>query len=133
MSAAQERSPKLEAATLEWIDRFAPYGVIATDSDLRVLSWNHWMQTHSGREVASVVGKPLFELYPDLVQRRISAHFERALKGEVNVISTALHGYLIPLPPSLRESGFEFMRQTVRIAPLTIAEEIVGTIIIIED
>jgi signal transduction histidine kinase len=133
MPAAPERSPKLETATLEWIDRFAPYGVIATDRDLCVRSWNHWMQVHSGRDAASVIGKPLFELYPDLVERHIASHFERALKGEVNVVSTALHGHLIPLPPLVRETGFEFMRQTARIAPLTIAQEIVGTITVIED
>ena len=46
MNRAQEASAQLEAATLEWIDRFAPYGVIATDRDLQVCSWNHWMERH---------------------------------------------------------------------------------------
>ena len=133
MSAAQERSPKLEAATLEWIDRFAPHGVVATDRKLCIRAWNHWMTVHSGRDFSSVDGKSLAEVFPDLVQRKLVAHFERAMKGEVSVISTALHGYLFPLPPSSRETGFQFMQQTARIAPLTMGGEVVGTIVVIED
>src|SRR5829696_7180561 len=133
MSAAQERSPKLEAATLEWIDRFAPYGVIATDRELRVRAWNHWMEVHSGRPFASVAGQLLLEIFPDLAKRRLIPHFERALDGEVSVVSSALHGYLFPLNPASRENAYEFMQQTARLAPLTIAGEIVGTIVVVED
>lgn len=133
MSAAQERSPKLEAATLEWIDRFAPYGVIATDRELRVRAWNHWMEVHSGRSFESVSGKTLVEIFPDLTKRRLISHFERALNGEVSVVSTALHNYLFPLNPASRETGYQFMQQTARLAPLTISGEIVGTIVVIED
>ncbi|HUS35744.1 MAG TPA: ATP-binding protein [Verrucomicrobiae bacterium] len=133
MSEAQERSPKLDAATLEWIDRFAPYGVIATDRELRVRTWNHWMEVHSGRRFDSVAGLPLLEIFPDLAKRRLLPHFERALKGEVSVVSSALHGYLFPLNPASRENAYEFMQQTARLAPLTIAGEIVGTIVVVED
>jgi signal transduction histidine kinase len=133
MSAAQERSPKLEAATLEWIDRFAPYGVIATDRDLRVRAWNHWMEVHSGRSFQSIAGQSLVEIFPDLAKRRLLGHFERALNGEVSVVSSALHGYLLPLKPASRETGYQFMQQTARLAPLTISGEIVGTIVVIED
>ena len=41
MNRAQEASAQLEAATLEWIDRFAPYGVIATDRDLTAIDTLH--------------------------------------------------------------------------------------------
>lgn len=133
MSAALERSPKLEAATLEWIDRFAPYGVIATDRELRIQAWNHWMEVHSGRTAQSVAGKLLLEIFPDLGKRRLISHFERALNGEVSVVSSALHSYLLPLTPTARETGYEFMQQTARLAPLTIGGEIVGTIVVLED
>lgn len=133
MPGAHERSPKLEAATLEWIDRFAPYGVIATDRELRVRSWNHWMEVHSGRKAADATGQALTDIFPELNERRLVSHFERAFKGEVSVVSTALHGYLLPLPPPGRETGFEHMQQTARIAPLMIGGEIVGAIVVIED
>src|SRR5688572_19745550 len=133
MNRAQEANAQLEAATLEWIDRFAPYGVIATDLDLQVCSWNHWMERHSGIEAKDVLGRKLTELIPDLEERRLLPQLERALQGEVNVVSTALHGWFIPLPTVAREVGFAFMKQTARIAPLMTRNQIHGIIIVIED
>jgi signal transduction histidine kinase len=133
MNGANESNEHLQAATLEWIDRFAPYGVIATDRDLRVCSWNHWMEQHSGMEAKTVLGRTLTELFPDLGERRLLRQLERALEGEVNVVSTALHGWLIPLPPVAGEVGFPFMKQTARVAPLVTRNQIHGIIIVIED
>jgi signal transduction histidine kinase len=133
MSEGIEAKAQLQAATLEWIDRFAPYGVIATDEELRILSWNQWMETHSGKDSKTVLGRKLVELYPDLVQRRLVPHLERALRGEVSVISTALHGWFIPLPVVAREVSFPFMQQTARIAPLVTHNNIHGVLIVIED
>jgi PAS domain S-box-containing protein len=123
----------LEAATIEWIDRFAPYGVVATDRQLRVRSWNRWMKTHSGHDAAQVIGRQITEIFPDLVTRRFEGHFQRALNGEVSVLSTALHGHLFPLTPVGRDTEFEWMKQTARIAPLVSQNEIQGVIIVIED
>jgi PAS domain S-box-containing protein len=133
MSDGKESNDQLQAATLEWIDRFAPYGVIATDRDFRVCSWNQWMERHSGMETKTVLGRRLTEIFPDLKERRLLPQLERALEGEVNVISTALHGWLIPLPPLTREAGFPFMKQTARVAPLVTRNQIHGIIIVIED
>jgi PAS domain S-box-containing protein len=133
MSGGKEANEQLQAATLEWIDRFAPYGVIATDREFRVCSWNQWMERHSGMEAKAVFGRKLIELFPDLEERRLLPQLERALQGEVNVVSTALHGWLIPLPPVARESGFPFMKQTARVAPLVTRNQIHGIIIVIED
>jgi signal transduction histidine kinase len=129
---APEQSADLQAATLEWIDRFAPYGVIATDRQLRVRSWNHWMEQNSGLEAKAVLGRTLFELFPDLETRR-KPQLERALEGEVSVVSTALHGWIIPLPTPNREVGFPHMQQTARIAPLITRNQIQGVLIVIED
>jgi PAS domain S-box-containing protein len=133
MNGGQEGNEHLQAATLEWIDRFAPYGVIATDRDLRICSWNHWMERHSGMDAKTVLGRTLTELFPDLEERRLLPQLERALEGEVNVVSTALHGWLIPLPTVTREVGFPFMKQTARVAPLVTRNQIHGIIIVIED
>lgn len=123
----------LQSATLEWIDRFAPYGVVATDRDLRVRSWNSWMQRHSGMDCSAVIGRKITEVFPDLERRRLLAVFERGLQGEVGVISTALHGWLLPLKSVVREASYPFMKQTARIAPLITNQQISGVIIVIED
>src|SRR5688572_4945269 len=98
-----------EEALLSWIQQFAPYGVVTLDESFRVQSWNHWMELHSGMRFTEVVGKSLFTLYPDLHQRRLVGHFERALQGESSVLSTALHRYLLPIPSPFRETGLVLM------------------------
>src|SRR5215213_2904991 len=123
----------LQLATLEWIDCFAPYGVITTDREFRVRSWNQWMERHSGMDNKTVLGRKITEVFPDLEQRRLTPTLERALQGEVGVISTALHGWLVPLKSVVREANSAFMKQTARVAPLTIRNQIQGVIIVIED
>lgn len=123
----------LEAATIEWIDRFAPYGVVGTDRELRIQMWNQWMKIHSGRGAGEVIGRKITDIFPDLIKRRLEGHFYRALGGEVSVLSTALHGHLFPLPPVGRDTDFEWMRQTARVAPLVAQDQIQGVIIVIED
>lgn len=119
-------------AMLAWM-HVAPFGILTTDAALRVRGWNRWLAAHSGLPEALVLGRPLVELFPDIADRGLDAPFRRALHGEIAVLSTALHRYLLPLPPVSREFGVAHMRQTVRVAPLHAGEEIVGTITIIED
>ncbi len=106
-----------DSALLSWIQQFAPYGVFTLDNSLRVQSWNRWMELHSALTFAEVVGRPILEIYPDLVTRRLHKPFQRALDGESSVLSTALHHYLLPLAtPSSGKK--ERMLQTARVAPL---------------
>lgn len=123
----------LDTATLDWIDRFAPYGVLVTDQELRVQRWNQWMEVHSGRAAKDVNGRKITEVFPDLATRRLEGHFHRALKGEVSVLSTALHSYLFPLAPVGCDTDFKWMRQTARLAPLGSEDRIQGVIVVIED
>ena len=55
------------AATLRWLDDHADYGVITTDGDLVVRSWNKWLATNTDLPAAQVVGRPLFAAVPSLV------------------------------------------------------------------
>jgi signal transduction histidine kinase len=132
-SPATNPSAIREMAMLEWIHDHAPYGVITTDREFRIQSWNRWMEVHSGKERQKVLRQHLLELYPDLKERGLEMRFQRALAGEISVLSTALHGYLLPLDAPVRDARFDRMRQTARIAPLAYQQEIVGTIVVIED
>ncbi len=120
-------------AMLDWMQDIAPYGVFTTDSQLVIRSWNQWLETHSGLTGPEAVGRRLLEVFPDLGPRRLETHYLRALHGEVSVLSSALHRYLVPLPPSGPEFGVARMLQTARIAPLPSGDAIIGTITIIED
>lgn len=139
MSAAETSSASRASAAvsqnvmLSWVRDIAPYGIFTTDADLVIREWNQWLATHSGLAAAAVVGRRLVQVFPDVAHRRLDEHFHRALRGEVAVLSTALHRYLLPFPPPVRENDIDRMLQTARIAPLPADDQIVGTITIIED
>ena len=124
---------KLDAAVLAWTRELAPHGIFTTDTELRITSWNRWMESHSSLGSYQMAGRSLFEVIPSLGERRLEQYFRDALKGEVKVLSTALHRYLIPLPPPVEDTGFSHMQQSARIAPLLLDGAICGTITIIED
>ncbi|MGV3773533.1 MAG: ATP-binding protein [Verrucomicrobiales bacterium] len=127
-------APDLQnSAILSWMDEFSPYGIITTDLSFRVQIWNRWMAEKSGLKAADVVGLNLLDLFPSIQSRRLGSRFERAIQGEVSVLSTALHGYLIPMASTVPEAGFMHMQQTARIGPLTAKHDALGTIIVIED
>jgi signal transduction histidine kinase len=122
-----------ESALLSWVQQFAPYGIITLDESFCIKTWNRWMEIHSSRRVDDVKGKDLFALFPDLRERRLDSHFERALDGESCVLSTALHQYLLPLPSSFPEPGIVHMLQTARISPLFSNGNVCGVVVVIED
>jgi PAS domain S-box-containing protein len=122
-----------KGAMLAWVQALAPYGIFTTDTDLRIRSWNQWLVTHSGLKVGEVVGRELTEVFPDVRERRLEEHFRRALDGEISMLSTALHKYLLPLHSTIRTMQGAEMLQTARIAPLLFGDQIVGTIATIED
>jgi signal transduction histidine kinase len=106
---------------------------VTLDKSFQVESWNHWMELHSGKRLADVAGKNLFTLFPDLHERKLASHFERALEGESSVLSTSLHRYLLPLPSPFRETSRPHMLQTARITPLFFEGKVCGVVLVIED
>lgn len=116
-----------------WVQEVAPFGIFTTDADLIIRSWNQWLETHSGRTADSVVGKPLFEVFPELLSRNVEERYHRALRGEISILSTALHQYLLAFPVVDDDYPVPYMLQSARIAPLSIGETGTGTVTIIED
>ncbi|HUR56798.1 MAG TPA: ATP-binding protein [Opitutaceae bacterium] len=122
-----------KSAMIAWTHDLAPFGVVTTDREMRVQFWNQWLEVHTGLSATAVLGRPLFELFPDVPARGLDATYTRAIAGEVSVLSAALHGYLLAMPAPVRESGYERMQQTARVAPLRIGDAVVGTLTIIDD
>ena len=75
LASAQQR----DSALLHWMQQLAPHGVFTTDNDLRIQTWNHWLETHSGLPATAVVGRSLLEAFPELVTRKLADQFHRAL------------------------------------------------------
>ena len=121
----------LADAMLRWFDDLAVQGIMTTDEHLRIMSWNHWLEVHSGRRATDVVGRLLTDVWPDLAARGFDQHYADALAGRVRVVAQALHGYLLPL--RARVPAFDHMPQSARIAPLVSHGAIAGTITVIDD
>ena len=116
-------------AVIDWMNDMAPLGIFTTDEKLVIQSWNRWLELSSGFTADLVIGRPLFELWPELTARRLDLQFHNALTGQVSLIAQRFHGFLLPfkLPSGIN------MLQTARVAPLTREGQVIGTITIIED
>jgi diguanylate cyclase (GGDEF)-like protein len=44
-------------------------GILAVDRKMRVVVWNRFLEAHSGRSASEVVGRSLFEAFPELPRR----------------------------------------------------------------
>ena len=124
---------RLPAALVRWFSELTHEGMFATDRELRVIVWNRWMEVHTERPAKSVIGQPLFELYPDLVARGVEQSYREALAGRITVMSFGLHRYILPLPPTHADLGFDEMPQSGRIGPLSDGDEVIGTVTTLED
>ena len=118
----------LARATLQWLDEHATGGVFTTDAELRVRSWNQWLCAATGIAAAHAIGRPLFDVLPEFRQRSFDRYYDEALRGEIKVLSHALHRHILPVP-----QGGAQMPQSARIAPLVDAGTVVGTITVITD
>ncbi|HSD47339.1 MAG TPA: ATP-binding protein [Pyrinomonadaceae bacterium] len=123
----------LNAAVLHWMHDLAAQGIFTTDSELNVVEWNHWMEEHTGKRAADVIGTNLLDLFPELRDRRLDRHYKWALEGQVSVLSQALHRYLIAMPAFTGDHDHNQMQQAVRISPLSHEGRVIGTLTIIED
>ena len=108
-------------------------GVLTTDRDLVVRTWNPWLSAATGKPEDRACGRALAELVGDAA-RWDRAVFEEILEtGTARVFAPAFHRYLIPCPPHRPSPHFDCMQQRVTIAPLREADAIVGLIVTIED
>ncbi|HKX31165.1 MAG TPA: PAS domain S-box protein, partial [Blastocatellia bacterium] len=122
-----------DSSLLDWLKNFADRGVFTTDEELKICTWNRWMELYSGRSAAEVTGRQLLEIYPELKERRLEQYYRDAQAGQSRTLSQRLHGYLLPMRPILTDLGFNLMRQSAQIMPLLAEGRIVGTITLIED
>jgi signal transduction histidine kinase/CheY-like chemotaxis protein len=124
----------LHETALQWLNDFSAQGILVTDAQLVIREWGRWLETHSEHNAAEMVGRPLFEAYPELITRGLDRYYQDALQGQVRVLAHRFHHYLLPLRAVSGEPGaFAQMQQSARIAPLIEDGQVIGTITIIED
>lgn len=95
-------------------------GLVVLDKDLKVLFWNRWMALHSDIDPEQIVGKSLFDFFPNLNE----AKFLRSCRavfafGNFAFFSQKLHRYLFPFRPVYSgKNRFEYMQQSCTMGPI---------------
>ena len=129
MKTGQRGIDAFAGSMLRWFEDHAAQGLLTTDLELRIRSWNRWLTAATGLAPEEVIGRPVADVIPSLVERGLDGHYREALTGQAKVFSHTLHRHLIPCP---RPDG-GMMPQSARIAPLIDGDRIVGTITLIDD
>jgi PAS domain S-box-containing protein len=131
--ASTEQPDTLGRAAQRWFAALDDRGVFITDDRLTIRRWNPWLAAQTGRDADEMIGQPLLDAYPSLVERGVDRYYRDALAGEVRILSERFHKFLLPITRNFHGVGVTEMAQTARIDPLTDNGAIVGTITLIED
>lgn len=123
----------LTRGLVDELDAVGDWGLLTTDADLRIIGWNRWLEQRAGQPASAVLGRPLFERFPDLLTRKFDRYYRQALQGQTVILSQRLHGYTLSLPPPRTGTIFPQMQQSSRIIPLMEGEQVVGTVTLVED
>lgn len=109
-------------------------GLLTTDRQLLVRSWNGWLAAATGLAEERVAGQPLADLIPpdrrDLYREILTDVLER---GTPRVLAPAFHQYLFACAPASPSPHFDRMQQRVTVAPLRADGDVVGVMVTIED
>jgi signal transduction histidine kinase len=95
-------------------------GICAVDRTLCIRSWNAFMAAHSGYGSREVIGRPLFELFPELPQDWLKERFDRVFDlGVPSFTSWEQRRYLFSFPHNCPiNGGVESMQQDTRLLPI---------------
>src|SRR5687767_14692752 len=66
MTSPDQNPEQLNAAILTWTHQLAPHGIFTTDRELRITSWNHWLESQSSLRAEDVLGRQLLDIIPSL-------------------------------------------------------------------
>lgn len=109
-------------------------GTFITDRNLIVIFWDERLGHITGIPPENAIRKPLDSIIPNFKERNLPGIFREVIEeGLVRILTPAFHKYLIPCKPLQTSKNYEFMQQRVTIAPVRAGEQIVNTVVTIED
>ncbi len=103
-------------------------GIIIIDAQFKVVLWNGWMVTHSGRAKQDVAGSKLLDICPELENSRVFEAITNTLEtGQPAIISNVLNRTPFALYPPLSLSQLRpeqaRIQQAIKIVPISIASQ----------
>jgi len=108
-------------------------GLVVVDREYRVTVWNEWMAKQSGIKAGDILGKNIFERFPEIKERNKDRYITGCIEnGLPYVLSSYFHDHLIPLHIIKGEVTIS-MLQNIKVYPVLEGEAVSGAAIIIED
>ena len=107
-------------------------GVFAVDRELRIRSWNVFMVSHSGRGRRQVLGRSIFEVFPELPTGWLQKKFDRVFSlGVPSFTSWEQRPWLFRFQHNRPVTGgVECMQQDTRLIPLKDSRGIVVLVLV---
>jgi len=128
-----DHKSSIEKSLIYWLFDFAAFGILVTDSDLRIAYVNRWFTKNAGVDGSTLVNRNIFEAFPSLQTRGFDRYYQEALAGQTRILSHRFHGYLFPMESTRAGTGSAQMDQSAHISPLVLEETVIGTISVVED
>lgn len=125
----------LSRALSELVVERVGFGIFAVDRDFNVLMWNRFMQDYSGRSHDDVVGRDLWESFPDLPRGWLKRKFDSVfVLGNYAFSSWEQRPYLFKFRHDRPLSGSNgYMQQDCTFMPLVENGEVVAVCVTVAD
>ncbi|KUZ65764.1 diguanylate cyclase [Burkholderia ubonensis] len=111
------------------------FGLFVLDRAMNVLMWNRFMQDHSGVPADDVIGRNLFDCFPDLPRAWLARKLESVFQlGSFAFSSWEQRPYLFRFEHDRPiTGGVDFMQQDCTFMPLTRGREVEAVCVTISD
>ena len=111
------------------------FGLFVLDREMKVLMWNRFMQDHSGRHADEVIGKSIFETFPDLPQAWLTRKVESVFQlGSFAFSSWEQRPYLFQFDHDRPiTGGVDYMQQDCTFMPLMRGRDVIAVCVTISD
>jgi diguanylate cyclase (GGDEF)-like protein len=111
------------------------FGIFVVDRDMNVLMWNRFMQDHSGVPAEDVIGRPIFERFPDLPRAWLTRKVESVFQlGSFAFSSWEQRPYLFQFDHDRPiTGGVDYMQQDCTFMPLMREREVIAVCVTVSD
>ncbi|MCP3706142.1 GGDEF domain-containing protein [Paraburkholderia sp. CNPSo 3274] len=111
------------------------FGIFVVDRDMNVLSWNRFMQDHSGVTAEDVTGRSIFERFPDLPRTWLTRKVESVFQlGSFAFSSWEQRPYLFQFEHDRPiTGGVDYMQQDCTFMPLMRGRDVIAVCVTISD
>jgi diguanylate cyclase (GGDEF)-like protein len=111
------------------------FGIFVLDREMKVLMWNRFMEDHSRRVAEEVIGRSIFETFPELPRAWLTRKIESVFQlGSFAFSSWEQRPYLFKFDHDRPiTGGVDYMQQDCTFMPLMREREVVAVCVTISD